>query len=332
MAVSYYKDIEKVCISGERYSSDTTKGEMKKRGVDKETCDTVNNNVTEITVVNYYETSGEKEYGMSVVLDCLLDSGNRVRTVVNGMTYLSWVNAHTTVNGKTEGDFVFLFKGVVEELAVRNSTSHKNFIKDYELQEQKKKESSELEIKPGDIVNIHGDVIYLGEFYYYKPNLKVEGLLNKLKKYKMYMANPDKDNRYRSSLIHLETSKTKQNQVTEVLGHVDIDMGDLKEWAINHVMNMEQKDIGFKIKERNNYSYGSLHQAFEDVNNKAYVLANMAENKLDVMKPAEEDILRLGWLCGWDIGKGLLVGFKNKYRDVSLKKPRVYDYVSTTEG
>ena len=323
-ASNYYKKIDTICVSKGSYSAETTKGEMKKRGVDAETCSRVENKVSEINLVDYYDTSGAVEYGMAVIVDCQLVSGHTVRTSVEGKKYLGWVETHTVENGKMNGDFLFLFQGVVAELVERKSKEHQGFLEQYEIQEKNKEKAKELEIKPGDIVNIHGDVIYLGEFYYYKPNLKTEELVSKPKKYKVYIAQ-EGDDKYRSDLIYVESSKTKQNQVTEVIGHVEIDIDKLKEEAFERLANIEQEGIGYQVTANAMFYSGKL-RAYSHKNNQAYVLANMEKNKKDIQKPMVSDLLRLGWLCGWDIGKKPIV----RYSEVrTLRKHRVCEWRTT---
>lgn len=315
--MGYYKKIDVICVDGGRYSAESTKGDMKKRGVDKDNCVVLTNRVEKIELVTFHEVSGSVEYGMEVVLDCTLQGGTVVRTTVSGMKYLHWIQKGTVVNGIMEGDFLFLFKGVVEELVKRGDAGHENFVTEYMNQEGKKQRASKLDVQVGDIVNIYGGSIYLGEFYYYKPNLKNKDGINKLRKYKLYIER-DEDGSYIDNRLHVESGKTDYNQPTEVLGSVDIDMELLKRNARERMGNIYTEGVGYK----KGTGYYSRIQRDACKNNKAYVLSNIAVDKKDIVYPYIGDLLKLGWLCDWDADKNMV-----EYKTSSRGNVIPYQYV-----
>lgn len=173
--MGYYKEINKVLVDGSNFSAVGTRGEVKKRGVDIYQSIEIDNMVEKITLVNFYNTSGKVEYGLEVVLDCKFNSGVTVQTCMSGIDYLNILQEHESYQGSITGNFLFLFQGVVEKLVVGGSKEHKSFLKSYKKQEREKERIKEFKVQEGDIVNLglHG-AVYLGEYYYPKPNFKNE--------------------------------------------------------------------------------------------------------------------------------------------------------------
>src|SRR5690625_7593416 len=101
--MGYYKKIDKVMLEGDRYSAKGTPGEVRKRGVDSERCIEVDNSVEEIRLVRFYNTSGEVEYGLAVVLECVFENGDIVRTTMDGVDYLTLVKKYSSDKGTKIG-------------------------------------------------------------------------------------------------------------------------------------------------------------------------------------------------------------------------------------
>lgn len=295
--MGYLKEIEKVCIDGEKYSAVSTPGEMRKRGVEKANCVEVENKIVKIELVKFYATSGAIEYGMEVQLDCTFESGESVKVTVDASDYLWWVQNYTTIKGVTEEEFTLLFKGVVVELVPTGSKKHKSHLVGLQKQKEEKEKLAKVVVKVGDIVNINSErVVYLGDYFYYKPNIRKDKVYNKLRKYKIYLA-IDEDGNWDTERgkIHIESGKTLYNQPDEILGRMDINMGELKEWAENHYATMHKRNHGYRLVE----GYWSRDRPYDVLNNKAYVLANISKTKDGVIVPSEDEILRLAWVCGW---------------------------------
>lgn len=290
--MGYIKEIGKVYIDGDNYSAEGTISEMKKMGVTKDVAECIENKVKKVELINFYETSGAVEYGMAVELQCTFDTGHTVYKTINGMTYLSWVQEYGVNNRIITGEFIFLFQGVISDLVVYGSEKHKRFLIAYEEQEEKENRIKDFTYKIGDIVNIYGRSVYLGEYYYQKPNLKNNSLVNKLRKYKLYLELKD-SKPYEEGRLRVESGKTKDNQPTEILGYMAVDMKFLKEKANERMESMFTSGVGYY---KGNYSTVS----YDKENNKAYVLHHVSETKEDLPYMSMDTILKYGWLCGFE--------------------------------
>jgi len=290
--MGYYKKIDKVMLEGDRYSAKGTPGEVRKRGVDSERCIEVDNSVEEIRLVRFYNTSGEVEYGLAVVLECVFENGDIVRTTMDGVDYLTLVKKYSSDKGTIRGDFLFLFQGVLERLVERRGEEHISFLNKYEQQEDEKLKAKNFKLNVGDITDVHNRTVYLGEYFYLKPNFKNDNYLNKPRKYKLYLR-IDEEGNYLDNELYVESGKTQYNQPTEKKGHIEVDFATLKEIALERMETMFKKDTG--------YREGYLgYRPQESQNNKAYVLTNIANTKEELVEPTAEDLLKRAWLCGWD--------------------------------
>lgn len=291
--MGYYKKIDSVYVDGGNFSADGTTSELKKRGIVRENSRLIDNRVTEVKLLNYGNQSGAKEYGMYVNVECTFSTGDVVRTEVDGMAYLLWVSRHTVIGGTMEGDFLFLMQGDVEELAVRGGYNHLRFNERYDAQEAKVLATKELVVMVGDVVNIHKKCIYLGEYWYVKPNLRLDALMAKPTKYKLYI-NVDDEGNYLDKELYVESGKTKTNQPTQILGHIDFDMEELQRSAVERMRDIRKNEVGY----RKGGAYNMLWASSKE-NNKAYVLTKISETKDTLITPTKEEVLSLGWLCGW---------------------------------
>lgn len=299
--MGYYKLIDEVYLDGSSYSAEGTVSEMKKRGVNKDISKIIDNRVVEIILDDYYETSGAVEYGLAVVLKCKFATGDTVITSISGMKYLKWISQFSCNKGSIEGDFLFIFKGVIEELVLRNDKEHEDFLLEYNKSIEKKNISKGLDVKVGDIVNIYRESVYLGEYYYLKPNLKLDGCVAKARKYKLY-AQLDKEGNYLNSEIYVESGVTSTNQPTEILGHIEVDFEKLLKKSLLHMDSIFDEGVGYRY---NNNSYYSKYFANKKENSNAYILTNIQKNKNDLIEPSEDYLLSLGWLCDWPKPKNI---------------------------
>lgn len=299
MGLNYYKEIDKVAIDGGNYSAVTTPGEMKRRGVGKERSVEVGNHITKVNLLNFHERSGAVEYGLYVNVACTFASGEEINIEVDGMDYLRWVQAHSIVNGEMDGDFVILFTGTTVRLVVYRSSAHEEYLSAYIEQERKKEESKNLEIAIGDVVDIHYAVVYIGEYYFYKPSLKKGSVTNKLRKYKLYISAKEENGwDITNGHLYVESGRTKQNQPTKILGHVDVNIGELIAEAKNRMKKMSNLGVGYEKS-----GHYVQWRARTGANQRAYTLANIGKAKEDVIYPDTDELLKYAWLCGWDYNR-----------------------------
>lgn len=296
--MGYIKESKKIAIDGKNFSAVGTAGEMKKRNVYKAIAEVVDNDIRKLKVVDFYETSGEVEYGMAVVVECTFASGHKVNARVDGMKFMRWLKGVTVVNGVIEGDYVLLMSGVVYSLEVAGGKEHKRHIAAYEKQEELKELEKSFTYGVGDIVKINrNEAVYLGEFWYYKPNINGEKFVNQLRKYKLYIRLSAGRDVHEIGEIYVESGKTKYNQPTEVLGHVEVDMDRLLDNAQRHYERIYEEGVGYQ----DTRGYYRMKYAEKPKNDQAYVLLNAKQKKDEVIVPSKEQILNLAWYCGWDV-------------------------------
>lgn len=299
--MGYYKKIDKISINNyekediRNYCAKETKSYMKKHGVDKDNILEIENRINSIEILSARNRSGKQEYGMSVSVLCYMESGHTLRISIDGLDLVRYIQKYPSRDGIILGNFLILMKGDVFELVEMDGNRHQEFLNSYEKQEVKKKETEQQRntLQIGDIVRTNGmwtEHVYLGEYYYYKPNLKNDSAVNKLRKYKLFLRDSD-DVRTRG--IHLLAGTIKD---LEFKGTKDIDVEELIEKAKMEVDEMFKKGKGYE--ERRSY-FRSLN-TFKDKNNMNYVLANVEKTKKDIKTPNKQDILNRAWLCGWD--------------------------------
>lgn len=318
--MGYYKKIAKIYINSneeseiKHYCAEETKSYMKKHKVDKDNSLGIENRINSIEILSARNRSGKQEYGMSVSVLCYVESGHTLIISIDGLDLVSFIHKYPSREGIILGDFLILMKGDVFELVERDGKRHQEFLNSYEKQEEKKKETEQQRntLQIGDIVRTNGmwsEHIYLGEYFYYKPNLKNDSAVNKLRKYKLFLRESD-DVRTRG--IHLLAGTIKD---LEIKGTKDINVEELIEKAKMEVDEMFEKGKGYE--ERRSY-FRSLN-TFKEKNNMNYVLANVEKNKKDVKTPNKQDILNRAWLCGWDSSRDT-----NKYTLVHEHRNKYY--------
>lgn len=292
--MGYYKQIETLIYQDGFFSALGTKSEMAKRHVTIEESVEIENKVDTIQLISYRNMSGAVEFGTSVELECTFKDGYKTKTYMDGLDYLQIIKTHDSFKGKTHGDFLFLMQGTVHELVVRNSVKHKTFLEMYEEQENKKKKQSEYRLQEGDIVDVAVRSVYLGEYFYYKPNFRNENYYNKLRKYKVYIG-LDKDNNLTDD-IHLVAGKSSK-EPTKKLGTYNFDFKELQDEAKEHLTEMYKEDIGYRV----GHMWYNHKIIYELKNEKAFILAHIARTKevAEHLKEDKEYLLKNIQMFGW---------------------------------
>lgn len=277
-------------VDGNNFAAEGTPSELRKRNVNIDDAIKIENKVSQIRLINFYNTSGEVQYGLAVVLECEFESGDIVTTTMDGVDYLSLIKKYSSENGTIWGDFLFLFQGVVTELVEVGSKKHLAFRDNYEKQELKKQAAKSLEVNVGDIVDSPYNSVFLGEYFYPRPNLKNDTYFNQPRKYRLY-SKLNKDGDGVTGLVEVESGKSK---TTKVLGEVNIDFETLTGEATERMTTMFQLDIGYTE------GYMNYLSPKYSENNSAYILTTMVKDKKDLVYPTKQEILDLAWLCRWD--------------------------------
>lgn len=288
------------------HSGKSTKSEMKKRGVDLDTCTMIENNIQKIEIIRAYNTRGEFEYGSAVQLLCTTVDGYKIMHNMDIIDFIDWVKETDVTKNSMTSDFTFIYFGQLCSLVKRHDTEYTSFYATKEKTEKyyAEKRNATKDIQIGDIISTPepyaSRFVYLGQYFYTKPNLKRDNFVNKMAKFHFFIP-LNADNSLKEKII-FSTKPQPTSHKVELTNQGQLD-GFNADTLINNAKQyfekeeMRQLNKGFK-KVDTYYSKG--YKAFEEKNKFYFTLAHIGKTKETTIIPTKETVVAYQWLCNLD--------------------------------